>query len=128
MCLKSHGNKFSQTMLQHYPKTKKYISLFPPERRQIDSVSTNSDDNDQRIAVRALIQDQMRRGEISKQPENELESGSRPVVYNSHRSGEGSRRKDVPTSLAAHRTTEGDDFFGEDGETEASDASEMEVE
>ncbi|KIK34839.1 hypothetical protein CY34DRAFT_97214 [Suillus luteus UH-Slu-Lm8-n1] len=122
------GLRVDLNYILHYPKTKKYISLFPPERRQIDSVSTNSDDNDQRIAVRALIQDQMRCGEISKQPENELESGSRPVVYNSHRSEEGSRRKDGPTSLAAHRTTEGDDFFGEDGETEASDASEMEVE
>lgn len=122
------GLRVDLNYILHYPKTKKYISLFPPERRQIDSVSTTSDDNDQRIAVRALIQDQMRRGEISKQPENELESGSRPVVYNSHRSEEGSRRKDGPTSLAAHRATEGDDFFGEDGETEASDASEMEVE
>jgi hypothetical protein len=118
-------------MLQHYPRTKKYISLFPPERRQIDSVSTISDDNNQRTTVRALIQDQMRRGEISKQPENELEGGSRPLMYtpdHSRRSEEGSRRKDDQTSLAAHRTTEGDDFFGEDGETEASGTSEMEVE
>ncbi|KAG1767482.1 hypothetical protein EV702DRAFT_1146805 [Suillus placidus] len=115
----------------HYPKTRKYISLFPPERRQIDTVSTTSDDNDQRITVRALIQDQMQRGEISKQPENELESGSRPVMHtpdHSHRSGEGSHRKDDQTSWAAHRTTEGDDFFGEDGDTEASGVSEIEVE
>ncbi|KAG1758709.1 hypothetical protein EDD22DRAFT_909362 [Suillus occidentalis] len=91
------GLRVDLNYVLHYPKTKKYISLFPPERRQIDSVSTTSDDNDQRIAVRALIQDQMRHGKISKQPENELESGSRPVVHNSHRSGEGSRRKDGPT-------------------------------
>lgn len=106
----------------HYPKTRKYISLFPPERRQIDTVSTTSDDNDQRISVRALIQDQMQRGEISRQPENELESGSRPVMHtpdHSHRSGEGSHRKDNQTKSAAHRITEGDDFFGEDGDTEA---------
>lgn len=113
----------------HYPKTKKYISLFPPERRQIDTVSTTSDDNDQRITVRALIRDQMQRGEISAQPENELEGGRRPVTYTQgqSRDGEGSRRKDDQTSLASHRATE-DDFFGEDGETEASVASEMEVE
>jgi len=115
-------------ILQHYPKTKKYISLFPPERRQIDTISTTSDDNDQRVTVRNLIRDQMRRGEISKQPENEVEGGGRPVTYtpdHSHRNGEGSRRKDDQTSLAAHRTTDGDDFFGEDGDTEASGASEM---
>lgn len=116
-------------MLQHYPKTKKYISLFPPERRQIDTVSTTSDDNDQRIAVRALIRDQMQRGEISTQPENELEGGRRPVTYTPghSRNGEGSRRKVNEISLASHRATK-DDFFGEDGETEASGTSEMEVE
>ncbi|KAG2362420.1 hypothetical protein BDR07DRAFT_1357590 [Suillus spraguei] len=108
----------------HYPRTKKYISLFPPERRHIDTISTTSDDNDQRITVRALIRDQMRRGEISEQPENELEGGSRPVMYtlgHSRRNeGEGSHRKDDQISWQAHRTTEGDDFFGEDGDTEVS--------
>ncbi|KAG1866974.1 hypothetical protein C8R48DRAFT_703829 [Suillus tomentosus] len=123
------GLRVDLNYILHYPKTKKYISLFPPERRQIDIVSTTSDDNDQRITVRALIRDQMQRGEISRQPENELEGGRQPVTYTPghSRNGEGSRRKVNETSLASHRATK-DDFFGEDGETEASGASEMEVE
>ncbi|KAG0700202.1 hypothetical protein DFH29DRAFT_983162 [Suillus ampliporus] len=118
----------------HYPRTKKYISLFPPERRHVDPISTTSDDNDQRITVRALIRDRMQRGEISKHPENELEGGSRPVIYTPDRSGRNkeSRRKDDHTSLAAHRVAEGDDFFGDDNpgdesDPEASDESEIEV-
>ncbi|KAG2037888.1 hypothetical protein BDR03DRAFT_955783 [Suillus americanus] len=126
------GLRVDLNYILHYPRTKKYISLFPPERRHIDAVSTTSDDNDQRIAVRDLIRDQMQRGEISKQPENELDGGSRrPVgLDHSHRNeGEGSHRKDDQTSLAAHHTTtKGDDFFGDDGDTEASGTSEIEVE
>ncbi|KAG1882400.1 hypothetical protein F4604DRAFT_1953434 [Suillus subluteus] len=130
------GLRVDLNYILHYPRTKKYISLFPPERRHIDTVSTNSDDNDQRITVHDLIRDQMQRGKISKQPENELDGGRgsrRPVLYtgldHSHRNeGEGSHRKDDQTSSAAHRTTtKGDDFFGEDGDTEASSASEIEV-
>ncbi|KAG2127226.1 hypothetical protein DEU56DRAFT_820810 [Suillus clintonianus] len=127
------GLRVDLNYVLHYPRTKKYISLFPPEKRQGDAVSTTPDDSDQRITVRALIRDQMQRGEISKQPENELEGGNRPVIYTDHsrrNEGEGSRRKDDHTRSEAHRITEGDDFFGEDGDSdpEASDASEIEVE
>ncbi|KAG1726876.1 uncharacterized protein EDB91DRAFT_1165436 [Suillus paluster] len=113
------GLRVDLNYVLHYPKTKKYISLFPPERRHIDSISTTSDDNDQRMTIRALIQDRMQRSEISKQPENELEAGSRTAVDNPDHSRrnegiESSRRKDDHTSSAAHHIAEGDDFFGED--------------
>jgi hypothetical protein len=126
------GLRVDLNYILHYPRTRKYISLFPPEKRQIDTVSTTSDDNNQRITVRDLIRDQMQRGDISKQPENELEGGSRRSVtyapdHSRRKEGEGSDRKDDQASSAAHRTTEGDDFFGEDGDTEASDTSEIEV-
>ena len=109
----------NEPQMQHYPKTEKYISLFPPELRQapVDIISTTSDDNEQRLKIRSLIQNQMQHGEISKQPENELESGSRATHYAPNHSRRNQRepvRKDDRTSSVAKHITEGDDFFGED--------------
>jgi len=131
--------KRTKCYIQHYPRTKKYISLFPPESRQaqVDSVSTNSDDNDHRVKVRALVREQMQRGEISKQPENELEGGSRRPAnfapdHSRRNEGREPDKKVDHTSSAAHYTAERDDFFGEDypedgSDSEGSDAPEMEV-
>lgn len=59
----------------------------------------------------------MKRGEISKEPENELE-GSRATRYTLDHSrrnqGGESHRKDDPTTSAVLVIAEGDDFFGED--------------
>ncbi|OJA14144.1 hypothetical protein AZE42_06726 [Rhizopogon vesiculosus] len=130
------GLRVDLNYVLHYPKTKKYISLFPPETRetQVDPISTTSDDNDQRLKVRALIRDQMEHGEISKQPETELEGGSRTAHYtpgHSRKAQGESVRKDAHTSSSAHHVTERDDFFGEDyseGGSEASDHDAPEME
>jgi hypothetical protein len=66
----------------------------------------------------------MQHGEISKQPENELESGSRAALDHSRRNrGDESSRKVGPTSSVAHPTAERDDFFGEDYSGDGSEAS-----
>jgi hypothetical protein len=67
----------------------------------------------------------MQRGEISKQPEDDLEDGSRASRSTANHSGktEGgdSGRKDA-SSVAEH-ITERDDFFGEDYSEDGSEVS-----
>jgi len=119
------GLRVDLNYVLHYPRTKKYISLFPPEKRQpqVDSISTTSDDNDQRLKICGFIRDQMQRGEISKQPENELESGRAAPDHSRRNQGGESSRKVGPTSSVAHPVAEKDDFFGEDYSGDDSGAS-----
>ncbi|KAJ7188993.1 hypothetical protein C8R46DRAFT_878339 [Mycena filopes] len=56
----------------HYPKTKKYISLFPPELRKGETQEPSLDTG--REEVRVWIQSQMDAGEISAEPELHLDS------------------------------------------------------
>lgn len=60
--------------MQNYPKAKKYISLFPPEVRQGESIAPASDQtNAEREEIRALIQEQMNNGTLSQEPELNIE-------------------------------------------------------
>lgn len=62
---------------QHYPKTKKYISLFPPEVRSGKEVSDPSEaekTNAEREEVRSWIREQMEKGDLEMEPELHLDS------------------------------------------------------
>ncbi|PPQ93819.1 hypothetical protein CVT25_013528 [Psilocybe cyanescens] len=102
----------------HYPKSKKYISLFPPEVRKGESVSaaspaeTKKTDED-RAEVRRWIEEQMEQGDLPREPELELAS--------QHGTGKSRAQKwpqgeTVHTAPATSKETEEqkDDFFGED--------------
>lgn len=57
--------------LQHYPKLRKYVALFPPstdgESKGDDCGQSEADGV--REEVRSLIRDRMEKGELSSEPE-----------------------------------------------------------
>jgi hypothetical protein len=62
---------------QHYPKTRKYISLFPPSARGVEEELADDVEqaktNVEREALRAEIRRRMEAGELSAEPELELD-------------------------------------------------------
>ncbi|KAF5387230.1 hypothetical protein D9757_006811 [Collybiopsis confluens] len=69
----------------HYPKTKKYISLFPPELRQNsndDSPSSTepADTDHQREQVKTWIREQMNSGALAGEPEEKKKEKAAEVV------------------------------------------------
>ncbi|KAJ6497418.1 hypothetical protein C8R45DRAFT_1129174 [Mycena sanguinolenta] len=63
---------FGLIACQHYPKTKKYISLFPPELRKGETQELAADAG--REEVRTWVQAQMEKGELSAEPELHLDA------------------------------------------------------
>ena len=115
-------------MLKHYPKLKKYISLFPPEARKGDAVSDTSPPETQttkaeREEIRTLIRDRMENGRLPLEPE---------ITLGLHRLNEptrlGSRPRDHDKSVSETKlvkrkgtignVVEEDEFFGEDDDSE----------
>ncbi|KAJ7744685.1 hypothetical protein B0H16DRAFT_1559840 [Mycena metata] len=101
----------------HYPKTKKYISLFPPELRKGETQEPSVDAG--REEVRAWVRAQMDAGEISAEPELHLDSrgggGGADWV--------GDEKKKAKAKEGEEETTLEDDepedaFFGDDDEDE----------
>ena len=101
--------------------------MFPPEVRGPGStaapVAAVSDDNEERSKVREMIRQQMERGELSTEPENELgklRQVNKPLAS--------SQRGAVTSDQARTHTDEAeiadDDFFGEEEEEEDSQQSE----
>jgi len=88
--------------VQHYPKLKKYISLFPPDirsqshahpdpyphsypessdsRPEKTASQTEKDTDAQREEVRARVRERMTAGEMSSEPEVEVRSGKKSVA------------------------------------------------
>lgn len=121
--------------VQHYPKLKKYISLFPPELRaephahpdpyphtytsSKDASGDAKPENDtdaQREEVRAWVREQMASGQMSAEPEVELRTREhkRPHFSPSHEQP-GAKVRPVKTSVPAmSQEIEGDEFFGDD--------------
>ncbi|KAI8971029.1 hypothetical protein BD414DRAFT_229574 [Trametes punicea] len=75
--------------IMHYPKTKKYISLFPPEVRQAKGQSAaeatreakeKSETDRQREEIRTWIRERMNSGELSWEPEVELERSEKKAA------------------------------------------------
>lgn len=106
---------------QHFPRTKKYVSLFPPEARNSGSAAApatvSSDDNEERSNVRELIRQQMERGELSTEPEIELgKLGQGDKQLSSVRRNADvapSTKPQIPDGVAD------DDFFGDDGDEDS---------
>jgi len=108
--------------MQHYPKTKKYISLFPPEVRKGEKPSTASlaeakKTNADREEVRAWIREQMKHGQLPTEPEHEILSNSKAKTGKAH----SQKWPQVGGSATMIRAVEmetldvqDDDFFGED--------------
>jgi hypothetical protein len=69
---------------QHYPKTRKYISLFPPSARGVEEEL--ADDVEQaktdveRETLRAEIRRRMEAGELSAEPELELDGQTHSIA------------------------------------------------
>lgn len=59
----------ADAVVQHYPKLRKYVSLFPPET---EGESEQSETDAVREEVRSQIRDRMKKGEISVEAEEGL--------------------------------------------------------
>ena len=103
--------------MKHYPRTKKYISLFPPEVRkgEVDTSSTDGRKTiEEREKVREWIREQMTKGELPLEPESNLDSHSRTVKTRTW-------TKDAPhtaTTEIQPADVEQDAFFGDDSDIE----------
>lgn len=117
---------------QNYPKTKKYISLFPPEIRKDTLPPTPSEaakTDEGRQEVRIWIREKMANGELSSEPEMQLgpKEGGKPGkargakgklewdAGNTERANRVSRAADLGQKSQRQEDDE-DEFFGEDDE------------
>ncbi|KAK0212322.1 hypothetical protein DFS33DRAFT_1280672 [Desarmillaria ectypa] len=95
----------------HYPKTKKYISLFPPEIRHPET-QPNSTDSSETDAQRQQFKDQIRQqmldGELPLEPELHLSADTN--IPTKKRIAKLSK----PTSAPVTNAEQDDDFFGDD--------------
>ncbi|KAJ7750118.1 hypothetical protein DFH07DRAFT_828242 [Mycena maculata] len=104
----------------HYPKTKKYVSLFPPELRKGEAQEPSADAG--RDEVRTWIRAQMDSGELSAEPELHLDSrggGGAPDW-----DGEKKKKTKKKSGAAADAIEEDHDmedaFFGDEDEDDDS--------
>lgn len=106
---------------QHYPKTKKYISLFPPELRKGEAEEPSADAG--RDEVRTWIRSQMDNGELSVEPELHLDSrgGGGTADWGGEKKMRSGAKADAV--LNADAGDPEDAFFGEEDEDESSDDS-----
>jgi hypothetical protein len=106
---------------QHFPKTKKYISLFPPEVRE----GKEAPDNKERDDVRAWIREKMDKGEIPAEPDlvggsTQGEGVSSPRSWKTREADQGKGAAAGEHVGGAGRKSD-DDFFGEDDVEAGSD-------
>ena len=119
---------------QHYPKMKKYISLFPPQLRAephahpdpyphtySSSKSTSGDatpvnDTDaQREEVRAWVREQMTEGQMSAEPEVELRTREHKTPQAPLHGQPSVRTQQAQTTVPARsQGVQGDEFFEDD--------------
>ncbi|KAJ6534028.1 hypothetical protein DFH09DRAFT_1043627 [Mycena vulgaris] len=115
-----HELRVDLNYIMHYPKTRKYISLFPPELRKGETQELASDAG--REEVRAWVRAQMAGGELSAEPELHLDSrgGGGAVDWG----GEKKKTKKKAGGTEPEMDVEPEDaFFGDDDEGEDSDGS-----
>ncbi|KAL6305118.1 hypothetical protein BKA93DRAFT_731783 [Sparassis latifolia] len=138
----------------HYPKMKKYISLFPPEVRVQGAPTTEgtmkenqsaTETDAQREEVRASMRAQMERGELSWEPEvekNYPRNASEGAVTGKRQNSSGaggtgkvpiawhrdrdSGKKGKDSDDAEGGLVSGDAFFGDDDEEDENEASQSE--
>ncbi|KAF8633456.1 hypothetical protein AX17_004625 [Amanita inopinata Kibby_2008] len=115
----------------HYPKTKKYISLFPPEVRKGESPPSDSEatkTNTQREEIRSWIRQKMEAGDLSATPEENANSKNvglssadlhGPVKQNSK-----AARKAQSQNVKPADDIKEDTFFGDDDDEGSGSESE----
>ncbi|KAG6842884.1 hypothetical protein H0H93_003079, partial [Arthromyces matolae] len=99
----------------HYPKTKKYISLFPPELRE-DSTSSETPTlrvNPDSEEIRTWIRKRMDAGKISVEPELHLDEKPNPLHRPTYESGV-SKKRHIEATVDHEDVAEDDAFFGDD--------------
>ncbi|KAF9450113.1 hypothetical protein P691DRAFT_726683 [Macrolepiota fuliginosa MF-IS2] len=115
----------------HYPKLKKYISLFPPEVRQDESGSGIAEEDAAKTAqareeVRGWVRSCMEEGKFPKEPE--LHPSSDTKHHSKYNRWEGGVTSKKPTELKSKSrpaleehddAIEQDEFFGDDDESNA---------
>ncbi|KAF9478109.1 hypothetical protein BDN70DRAFT_880368 [Pholiota conissans] len=102
----------------HYPKTKKYVSLFPPEVRAGEEQSQASIDettktNADREEVRKWIREQMENGDLPSEPELDLSQHAAGARAQKWPQG---KAPAAPTVSKMADDAQEDEFFGEDDE------------
>ncbi|KAF4620923.1 hypothetical protein D9613_000935 [Agrocybe pediades] len=119
-----HELRVDLNYILHYPKTKKYISLFPPEVRHGDEASTSKAEaqktNEEREEVRKWIREQMKEGDLPNEPEQELSSQNGAKKGRAQKwpqSGETSTN-DSKSRTSKPAQVEQDDFFEDDGDSD----------
>ncbi|PIL33703.1 hypothetical protein GSI_04328 [Ganoderma sinense ZZ0214-1] len=138
------GLRVDLNYVLHYPKTKKYISLFPPEARKGRVGEGEGDDDEemdeneekgkaetdrQREEVRTWVREQMEAGALSAEPEIEVgktEGGKsapkakllRPPSLSAHAQRREDSSKLKPSTKPAQGGVADDDFFGADEDDE----------
>jgi len=96
----------------HYPKSKKYISLFPTQSTNVTKDNATDDTNRQREELKQAIKIAMEKGELEQDPELALSGGSADAMNWGEESetaqrGMKSKQKDVKQA----KTTPPDAFF-----------------
>ncbi|PBK88521.1 hypothetical protein ARMGADRAFT_937084 [Armillaria gallica] len=96
----------------HYPKTKKYISLFPPEIRHPETQSNSTDSsetNAQRQQIKDQIRQQMLNGELPLEPELHLSTDTDTLTKKRV-----AKPSKLTSSVPVADAEQDDDFFGDD--------------
>jgi len=113
---------------QHYPKSQKYISLFPPEVRQGDTSSLPATGEAAKTAqtreeIRSWVRSCMEKGELLMMPDidqpPELKSKTKQKDWRSVvdvKKPDKTKAKSKVVLEEKEDTIEQDDFFGEDDE------------
>ncbi|KAL0565532.1 18S rRNA maturation protein [Marasmius crinis-equi] len=105
----------------HYPKTKKYISLFPPEARHDPQKSepTTASTDAEREEVRRWIREQMEKGDLPAEPESAPENG---VTSTSKKAkAKWDKDKDKKARVEEEKDEDEKDDFFEDADEEEED-------
>ncbi|KAF7289210.1 hypothetical protein MIND_01382200 [Mycena indigotica] len=99
-----HTLRVDLNYILHYPKTKKYISLFPPELRKGESSEPSVDTG--REQVREWVRQRMETGEMAAEPELNLDSRGGGVDWEGVPSDKPGSQENAMMEL-----DEQDDFF-----------------
>ncbi|KAK0195982.1 hypothetical protein F5146DRAFT_1027973 [Armillaria mellea] len=105
----------------HYPKTQKYISLFPPEIRHPETQSNSTDSsetNAQRQQIKDQIRQQMLDGELPHEPELHLST-----VTDTLTKKRVTKPSKSTSSVPVADVEQDDDFFGDDDEEDDDEGS-----
>lgn len=109
--------------MKHYPKLKKYLSLFPSEVRKDGGVPAQLQAEVQKAGaereeIRTWIREEMERGELPAEPENTVraqEGNDRTRTPKWPSKGESSKVKSGGSKATSTKDQEQEDeFFGED--------------